>query len=95
MHNVRTYLPGQEVNLKVWTRIPHKGWVSVAIVDTNTLLLIFELARFETDSASGYSAHGDEDRDIEERDLIEPDIDFNITIPKLYPRCADPGDCVS
>ena len=25
LDNVQTYHPGQEINIKVWTRIPHKG----------------------------------------------------------------------
>jgi len=38
------------VEIKVWTRIPHKGWVNLAIVDPKTLMLIGEpLASFETD----------------------------------------------
>ena len=50
LQNVQSYLPGQEVEIKVWTRIPHKGWVNLAIVDPKTLMLIGEpLASFETD----------------------------------------------
>ena len=38
------------MEIKVWTRIPHKGWVNLAIVDPKTLMLIGEpLASFETD----------------------------------------------
>jgi hypothetical protein len=45
------------------------------------------LASFETDSVSGYS---------EKMGLGEMvDMEFNITIPKLYPRCTVAGDCVS
>jgi hypothetical protein len=40
LHNVQSYLPGQEVEIKVWTRIPHKGWVNLAIVCPRTLMLI-------------------------------------------------------
>jgi hypothetical protein len=40
LHNVQSYLPGQEVEIKVRTRIPHKGWVNLAIVCPRTLMLI-------------------------------------------------------
>ena len=86
LDNVQTFYPGQEVNLQVWTRIPHKGWASVAIVDTKSLFLVGDpLISFETDSVSGYSA-----------ERIAPvDMDFNVTIPEdLGHRCAAPGDCV-
>lgn len=85
LHNVQNYTPGQEVNIKVWTRIPHKGWVNLAIIDTQTLFIIGEpLASFETDSMSGYG-----------EGKVVADMDFNITIPKIYPRCTVAGDCVS
>jgi hypothetical protein len=84
LHKVQNYKPGQEVNIKVWTKIPHKGWASLAIVDTKTLLLIGDaLASFETDSASGFS-----------KGEAMVDMAFNITIPKLYPRCEVAGECV-
>jgi hypothetical protein len=45
------------------------------------------LASFETDSVSGYS---------EKMGLGEMvDMEFNITIPKLFSRCSVAGDCVS
>jgi hypothetical protein len=85
LHNVQNDTPGQEVNIKVWTRIPHKGWVNLAIIDTQTQFIIGEpLASFETDSMSGY-----------EEGKVLADMDFNITIPKLYPRCTVAGQCVS
>jgi formylmethanofuran dehydrogenase subunit A len=37
---VQPYLPGQEVEIKVWTRIPHKEWVNLPILDPRILMLI-------------------------------------------------------
>jgi hypothetical protein len=57
-------------------------------VDPKTLMLIGEpLASFETDSVSGYSEK------IGLGEIV--DMEFNITIPKLYPRCTVAEDCVS
>ena len=62
--NVQKYKPGQVVEFTVWTRIPHKGWASVAIVEASTpypnLLVGEPLLSFETDSLSGYSHELDE-----------------------------------
>ena len=70
--------------MQVSTRIPHKGWVSVAIVNPKNLFLVGDpLVSFETDSVSGYA-------------VAPVDMDFNVTIPMdLGGRCAVPGDCVS
>ncbi len=85
---MQSYVPKQEVEIKVSTRIPHKGWVNLAIVDPKTLMLIAELlASFEMDSVRGYAEN------LGLGELV--DMEFNITIRKLYPRCAVAGDCVS
>jgi hypothetical protein len=62
--------------------------VNLAIVDPKTLMLIGDpLASFEAESVSGCS---------EKMGLGEMvDMEFNITIPKLFPRCSVAGDCVS
>jgi hypothetical protein len=84
LHNVQEYTAGQEVNFKVWTRIPHKGWVSLDVIDSATNFVIGEpLASFETDSMSGYG-----------KSKVVADMDFTVTIPKLYPRCTVAGECV-
>lgn len=51
LHNVQNWVEGQEVTIKVWERIPHMGWVSVAIIDTKTKFIVGEdLLTFETTS---------------------------------------------
>jgi hypothetical protein len=82
---IQNWFPGQEVNILVASRIPHTGWVSVAVVDTATRKLVggTSLVSFETTSFSGYSSG------------VKPYMDFNVTIPKLYPSCTVPGECVS
>lgn len=88
LDHVQRYRAGEEVNIRVWTRIPHKGWVSVAVVDARTLFLVGEpLKSFETDSLSGYGI---------ENEAAPVDMDFNITIPgDLVGKCKEAGDCVS
>lgn len=90
LENVQTYHPGQEVNMKVWTRIPHKGWASVAVVETDTkpipLLVGKPLYTFETDSVSGF----------DEMTVAPVDYDFNVTMPRsLGGKCTEAGKCVS
>ncbi|KAF2165579.1 hypothetical protein M409DRAFT_23873 [Zasmidium cellare ATCC 36951] len=86
--NVQPYHPGQEINIKVWTRIPHKGWASVAVMDTRTspvpLIICEPLISFETDSATGFSTAS-----------APVDMHFNVTLPgSLGGRCTEPGNCV-
>ena len=85
------------MDFTVWTRIPHKGWASVAIVDATTpypnLLVGEPLVNFETDSATGYSHESVDEEGIE---MAPVDMEFNATIPtNLGDRCAKAGDCVS
>lgn len=95
LNNVQKYKPGDVVDFTVWTRIPHKGWASVAIVDATTpypnLLVGEPLVNFETDSVTGYSHAMDE-----EGTLTAPvDMEFNVNIPtNLGDRCSRPGNCV-
>jgi hypothetical protein len=100
--NMQVWTPGEKVKLEVWTRIPHAGWASAAIVDTASMLIVGEqLGTWETGSVSGYEAHdlGDDsiggNGDGEVRGEMQVDLEFEVTIPKVYPRCAVAGECVS
>ena len=101
LHNTQKFNPGQVVNFTVWTRIPHKGWASVAIVDATTpypnVLVGKSLLSFETDSVSGYSHELEEGMSGEYKVEMAPvDMEFNVTIPRdLGGRCTKAGDCVS
>lgn len=101
LDNVQKYKPGEVVTFTVWTRIPHRGWASVAIVDAMTpypnLLVGKPLLSFETSSVSGYSHELEAEMDEDVRVEMAPvDMEFNVTIPTdLGDRCAKPGDCVS
>lgn len=80
LDNIQIWSAGQIVVIKVWERIPHKGWASVAIVDSKTRFLVGEeLVSFETGSWSGFGM---------------VDRDFGVRILKLFPRCLVPGECV-
>ncbi|KUJ12220.1 uncharacterized protein LY89DRAFT_653974 [Mollisia scopiformis] len=79
--NVQTWSPGEEVVLKVWTRIPHVGWWSVGIVDAGSLLLV-----------GGGSVWGFLRTKVEANMMV--DFEIEVVIPKVFPRCAVPGDCV-
>ena len=101
LSNVQTYKPGQVVDFTVWTRIPHKGWASVAIVDATTpypnALIGSSLLSFETDSVSGFSHELEEQMGEELKTEMAPvDMEFNVTIPReLNGRCGKAGECVS
>jgi hypothetical protein len=102
-HGIQEWVPGQVVELKVWTRIPHTGWMSVAIVEEKSGLLVGgQLGSWETGSVSGYETQDHENdrnslhkQEDEMKEEIAVDLEFNVTIPKIYPRCAVAGECVS
>jgi hypothetical protein len=51
---VQEWVAGQVVQLKVWTRIPYKEWMSVAIMDSGSSTIVGEqLGSWETGSVSG------------------------------------------
>ncbi|CZR59506.1 uncharacterized protein PAC_09398 [Phialocephala subalpina] len=96
--NVQHWVPGQKVKLSIWTRIPHIGWWSVGIVDSQSMLLVGgeALKTGETGSVSGFEVPGEHegiyDDEMDEEMMIDFEIDFEI--PKVFPRCVNPGDCV-
>lgn len=49
----------------------------------------------ETGSVSGYEVPGEhEEMDDEVGEEMMVDFEIEIEIPKVFPRCASPGDCV-
>ncbi|KAE9378714.1 hypothetical protein N431DRAFT_477906 [Stipitochalara longipes BDJ] len=95
---VQQWSPGQVVEMTVWTRIPHVGWMSVAIVEEKSGMLVGgQLGSWETGSVSGYADEMEEHKHEEEngvREEISIDLKFEVTIPKIYPRCSVAGECV-
>ncbi|KAF4627788.1 hypothetical protein G7Y89_g10365 [Cudoniella acicularis] len=107
--NIQKYKSGEVVTMRVWTRIPHIGWASVAVVDARegnerypNLLVGKPLLNFETGSLTGYAVGegvGDDGdgKEVSELEYKGPpvDMEFNVTIPEgLEKRCAVAGDCV-
>jgi hypothetical protein len=102
MKNFQHCLPREEVKLSVWTRILHIGWWSVGIVNSKMLLVGDEaLTTGETGSVSGYGVevlgeHNQmENLNKELGEEVMVDFEIEVKIPKVFPRCAIPGDCVS
>lgn len=72
-------------------------------MDSKTMLLIGDEALLtgETGSVSGYGVEvpGEHDKmengneELGEEMMV--DFDIEVEIPKVFPRCATPGDCVS
>ena len=64
-------------------------------MDSQSLLLVGgeALKTGETGSVSGFEVPGEHDDEMDEEMMIDFEID--IKIPKVFPRCVSPGDCVS
>ena len=83
--NVHEYKPGQVVDIKLWVRIPHKGYANVSIVDTTTNAVIGQPLYNWPEYL------GDDPRAVYPKNNTE----FSITIPELGDKCVQPGHCVS
>lgn len=81
--NVKTYTPGQLVDLEVWIRIAHRGYANVSIVDTGANKIIgAPLLVWPENYAASTSPPADQ-------------VKFSVKIPELAGRCVTPGVCVS
>ncbi|KAK2734862.1 hypothetical protein FQN55_002507 [Onygenales sp. PD_40] len=83
--NVAEYMPGDEVAIEVFIRIPHLGFANVSVVDTSTnSVLGAPLVEWK----DGYA-----DPAVFPN-LPEDQVKFSVTVPELDGVCAEAGKCV-
>jgi predicted carbohydrate-binding protein with CBM5 and CBM33 domain len=81
--NVHKYKAGEEVNMEVFIRIPHKGYANVSVVDLQANSVIGEPLKVWKDN---YAASLNNPVDQTK---------FSVRIPELSGKCTEANQCVS
>ena len=81
--NVKSYKPGDVIDMEVWIRIAHRGYANVSVVDTKSNTVVGNpLLVWEKDYAATTTPPVDQ-------------VKFSVKVPELGGKCTVAGDCVS